>query len=86
MLTEFDRKAWRELHLYKLPEFIKVLEGCNHLQNIQQSEKKHTHTHAHNETSRDWSWEVKDDQADQKIKLELIAQMISRQPQDNSVF
>lgn len=48
VLTEFDGEAWRELHLYKLPEFIKVLEGCNHLQNIQQSaEKKHTR----NETS-----------------------------------
>lgn len=34
-LTEFDRKARGELHLNKLPEFIKVLEGCNHLQNIQ---------------------------------------------------
>lgn len=42
-LTEFDREAWRELHLYKLPEFIKVLEGCNHLQNIQQSAKGKTH-------------------------------------------
>lgn len=39
-LTEFDRKAGRELHLNKLPEFIKVLEGCNHLQNIQQAEKQ----------------------------------------------
>lgn len=43
-LTEFDRKTWRELHLNKLPEFIKVLEGCNHLQNIQQPETKHVVT------------------------------------------
>lgn len=35
LLTEFDRKARGELHLNKLPEFIKVLEGCDHLQNIQ---------------------------------------------------
>lgn len=40
-LTEFDGKTGRELHLNKLPEFIKVLEGCNHLQNIQQPETKH---------------------------------------------
>lgn len=39
-LTEFDGKTRRELHLNKLPEFIKVLEGCNHLQNIQQPETK----------------------------------------------
>lgn len=39
-LTEFDRKTWGELHLNKLPEFIKVLEGRNHLQNIQQPETK----------------------------------------------
>lgn len=38
LLTEFDRKAGGELHLNKLPEFIKVLEGCDHLQNIQQPE------------------------------------------------
>lgn len=34
-LTQFDRKTGGELHLNKLPEFIKVLEGCNDLQNIQ---------------------------------------------------
>lgn len=33
--VQFDRKARRELHLNKLPEFIKVLEGGNDLQNIQ---------------------------------------------------
>lgn len=40
LLTEFDGKTRRELHLDKLPEFIKVLEGRNHLQNIQQPETK----------------------------------------------
>lgn len=39
LLTKFDRKARGELHLNKLPEFIKVLEGCNHLQDVQQPEK-----------------------------------------------
>lgn len=34
--VEFDRKARRELHLNKLPEFIKVLEGSNDFKNIQQ--------------------------------------------------
>lgn len=43
MLTKFDRKAGGELHLNKLPEFIKVLEGCDHLQNIQQPEEKENH-------------------------------------------
>lgn len=35
-LTEFDGETGRELHLNELPEFIKVLEGRDHLQNIQQ--------------------------------------------------
>lgn len=35
-LTEFDGETGRELHLNELPELIKVLEGRDHLQNIQQ--------------------------------------------------
>lgn len=44
-LTQFDGKTRGELHLNELPEFIKVLEGCDHLQNIQQPETKHVVTH-----------------------------------------
>lgn len=44
-LTQFDGKPGGQLHLNKLPEFIKVLEGRDHLQNIQQPETKHVVTH-----------------------------------------
>lgn len=43
-LTQFDGKTGGELHLNKLPEFIKVLEGGDHLQNIQQPETEHVVT------------------------------------------
>ena len=29
--TQLDGEAWRQLHLDKLPEFIKVLEGSDYL-------------------------------------------------------
>lgn len=35
-LTEFDGETGRELHLNELPEFVKVLEGRDHLQHVQQ--------------------------------------------------
>lgn len=55
-LTQFDGKTRGELHLNKLPEFIKVLEGRDHLQNIQQPETKHVVTHEKLCTNMAASW------------------------------